>query len=178
MAQARDSAGMSGALGSEALLDLLEPGWRRTLATGTPAIQLDVTREMAAAAAVAVGEQARRRGVRETVKRPTRPTSSGCNWTAWCTRVPTAAAASSCRHGPRRRGQRGTDRRVARPGGHLGAAPGERARLRPGNLLLRLPAYSRERAVPRGPLPGRRPHGPGIPLGLASIRLIRVNRVT
>jgi hypothetical protein len=60
---------MSGALSGEALLDLVEPGWRRALAAGTPASQVDATPELTAAAAAAVAEQSRRRTVPGTAAR-------------------------------------------------------------------------------------------------------------
>ena len=51
---------MSGAVVGGALLDLLEPGWRRELAAGVPGGRLDVEPGVARAAAAALGEQSRR----------------------------------------------------------------------------------------------------------------------
>jgi hypothetical protein len=51
--------GMSGAVADSALLDLLEPGWRRELAAGVPAGHLDVEPGVARAAAAALGERSR-----------------------------------------------------------------------------------------------------------------------
>jgi len=56
---------MSGVIGSGSLLDLLEPGWRRELADGAPAVGLDVEAELLRAAAAALGEQARQLSVSE-----------------------------------------------------------------------------------------------------------------
>ena len=50
---------MSGAVADSALLDLLEPGWRRELAAGVPAGHLDVEPGVVRAAAAALGEQSR-----------------------------------------------------------------------------------------------------------------------
>lgn len=51
--------GMNGAVADGALLDLLEPGWRRELAAGVPAGHLDVEPGVARAAAATLGEQSR-----------------------------------------------------------------------------------------------------------------------
>jgi hypothetical protein len=56
-------------LGGTALLDLLEPGWRRELSAGARAAELDVEAEVLQAAARALGDQARTRRPVETTRR-------------------------------------------------------------------------------------------------------------
>ena len=61
--------GMSGAVTSGRLLDLLEPGWRRELAAGGSAAALDVAPDLASAAAMALGGQSRALTVGGTAER-------------------------------------------------------------------------------------------------------------
>jgi hypothetical protein len=61
-------SGKSGAAGGR-LLDLLEPGWRRKVAAGVPAADLDVAPELPLAAAMALGEQSRITSVGGAVER-------------------------------------------------------------------------------------------------------------
>ena len=56
-------------LGGAALLDLLEPAWRRELSAGARAAELDVEAEVLRAAARALGDQARTRSPVETTRR-------------------------------------------------------------------------------------------------------------
>ena len=58
-----------GPLGGAALLDLLEPGWRRDLSAGARAADLDVGAEVLQAAARALGDHARTRSPVETTRR-------------------------------------------------------------------------------------------------------------
>lgn len=55
-------------LGGAALLDLLEPGWRRELRAGARAAELDVEAEVLQAAARALGDQGRTRSPVETTR--------------------------------------------------------------------------------------------------------------
>ena len=88
--------------------------------------------------------------------------SAAATSTASCTRAPTAAAAWCCSTpSPAERaaccGSPSALDRLPRR-----AAAGRRVRLRPGDLLLRLPAHAGQRAPPRGPQPRRRPYRPGL----------------
>jgi hypothetical protein len=56
-------------LGGAALLDLLEPAWRRELSAGARAAELDVEAEVLRAAARALGDQARTRSPVDTTRR-------------------------------------------------------------------------------------------------------------
>jgi hypothetical protein len=56
-------------VGSAALLDLLEPGWRRDLSAGSPAAGLDVEADLLRAAARALGDQARGGSPVETARK-------------------------------------------------------------------------------------------------------------
>lgn len=60
---------MSGAVTGGRLLDLLEPGWRREVAAGVPAADLDVAPDLPPAAAMALGEQSRTLSVGGAVER-------------------------------------------------------------------------------------------------------------
>ena len=62
-------SGKSGAVSGGRLLDLLEPGWRREVAAGGPAADLDVAPELPLAAAMALGEQSRTLSVGGAVER-------------------------------------------------------------------------------------------------------------
>jgi hypothetical protein len=57
-----------GSPGSAALLDLLEPGWRRDLSAGARAADLEVEADLLRAAARALGDQARTRSPAETAR--------------------------------------------------------------------------------------------------------------
>lgn len=60
---------MSGAVTGGRLLDLLEPGWRRKLAAGVPAVGLNVAPDLPSAAAMALGERSRTLSVGGAVER-------------------------------------------------------------------------------------------------------------
>jgi hypothetical protein len=62
-------SGKSGAVSGDRLLDLLEPGWRREIAAGVPAADLDVAPDLRVAAAMALGEQSRTLSVGGAVER-------------------------------------------------------------------------------------------------------------
>ena len=62
-------SGKSGAVSGDRLLDLLEPGWRREVAAGAPAADLDVAPDLPVAAARALGEQSRTLSVGGAVER-------------------------------------------------------------------------------------------------------------
>ncbi|HET9080652.1 MAG TPA: hypothetical protein VFO01_09065 [Trebonia sp.] len=62
------SSRAGGLPGSDALLGLLEPGWRRDLAAGSRAADLDVEADLLRAAARALGDQARRRSPAEVAR--------------------------------------------------------------------------------------------------------------
>lgn len=94
----------SGSLSGAALLDLLEPGWRRDLSAGARAATMEVEAGLLQAAASALGDQSRTRSPLETARR----------WPA-CVVVAMARIAGVSSHG-------GSDRRESRwPGWHRAA---------------------------------------------------------